>query len=448
MDFLKEAALPQSLEHFHLIVLIAAINSLVFVPFLSFLLGSSVLSYFFDRKGRKENNPSYNKLAKAIIDVVLYNKSVLAFLGIIPGMSIVFVYAQMLQSTGAISVGLAGFGFLSLVVALVLLYSYKYTFRVQRLLDVVEDNKANGDVDDYRRTNTSVHIRTGKWGLFFLFVSVFLYASAFSVTTNPSSWTNIGSIFDVLISFDVWLKFLIILAFSFGITSVCVLYFFFAYQGRKPDMDEQLKELVHKITRRFIVFSMLVLPALVLLNVFTLSIDVLSGTIYLLAGLTLLFLFLSAHFLYGYFKLKDLKAVGYGLFMFLCAAASLIINDHVMIGNATKEHSAVLALKYDKNTEELKTKLGIAMVVMTGEDIFNAKCSACHLFDQKKVGPPYNETIPKYNGDKAKIMAFVLNPSKINPAYPPMPNQGLKPAEADSIVSYLLSKVAGNTQQK
>jgi cytochrome c len=105
-------------------------------------------------------------------------------------------------------------------------------------------------------------------------------------------------------------------------------------------------------------------------------------------------------------------------------------------------------LKYDKNTEELKTKLGIAMVVMTGEDIFNAKCSACHLFDQKKVGPPYNETIPKYNGDKAKIMAFVLNPSKINPAYPPMPNQGLKPAEADSIVSYLLSKVAGNTQQK
>ncbi|MBA4311459.1 MAG: hypothetical protein C0417_02400 [Chlorobiaceae bacterium] len=448
MDFLKDAALPQSLEHFHLIVLIAVINSLMFVPFLTFLLGSSVLSNLFDRKGRRENNPSYNKIAKEVIDVALYNKSALTFLGIIPGISLVFVYAQMLQSTDAISVGLAGFGFLSLVIALVLLYTYKYTFRVQGLLDVVEDNKANSDVNDYRRTNTSVHVRSGKWGLFFLFVAAFLYASAMSVTTNPSSWTDIGSIFDVLISADVWLKFLIFLIFSLGITGVGILYFFFAYQGHKPDTDEQLKELVHKITRRFIVISMLVLPTLVLLNVFTLSIDVLSGTIYLLTGLTLLFLFLAAHFLYGYFKQGELKAVGYGFFFFLCAAASLIINDHVMIGNATKEHAALLGLKYEKTTEELKLKLGVAMVVMTGEDIYNAKCSACHVFDQKKVGPPYNETIPKYKGDKAKIIAFVLNPSKINPAYPPMPNQGLKPAEADSIVSYLLSKIAGNTQQK
>jgi cytochrome c len=448
MDFLKNAALPQSLEHFHLIILIAAINSLLFVPFFAFLLGSSVLSYRFDGKGRKENNPLYNQIAKAIIDVALYNKSVLTFLGIIPGLSLVFIYTQMLQSTSSISAGLAGFGFLSLVIALVLLYTYKYTFRVQGLLDVVKDNKTNGDVDDYRRTNISVHVRTGKWGVFFLFVAMFLYASAMSITTNPSSWADIGSIFDVLISADVWLKFLIFLVFSLGITGVGILYFFFGYQGGKQDIDEQLKAIVHKIARQFIVISMLVLPVLVLLNIFTLSPDVLSGAIYLLAGLTLLFLFLAAHFLYGYFKLQDLKAIGYGLFMFLCAAASLIINDHVMIGNATKEHAAVLSLSYDKATEELKSKLGVTLVALTGEDIYSGKCSACHLFDQKKVGPPYNETVPKYNGDKAKIIAFVMNPVKKDPAYPPMPNQGLKPAEADSVVTYILSKIAGNTQQK
>ena len=36
-----------------------------------------------------------------------------------------------------------------------------------------------------------------------------------------------------------------------------------------------------------------------------------------------------------------------------------------------------------------------------------------------------------------------MNPVKVNPAYPNMPNQGLKPAEADSIAHYLVEKVRG-----
>jgi cytochrome c len=49
--------------------------------------------------------------------------------------------------------------------------------------------------------------------------------------------------------------------------------------------------------------------------------------------------------------------------------------------------------------------------------------------------------LPKYGGKKDQLVAFVLNPIKKDPAFPPMPNQGLKPAEADSIVSYLLRKL-------
>ena len=42
MDFLKELALPQSLEHYHLVVLLAAISSMVFVPYVMFVLGSTI----------------------------------------------------------------------------------------------------------------------------------------------------------------------------------------------------------------------------------------------------------------------------------------------------------------------------------------------------------------------------------------------------------------------
>ena len=448
MDFLKDAALPQSLEHFHLIVLIAALNALVFVPYLTFVLGSSLLSYLFDRKGRKSSDEKYRKFSKLLIDLPLYSKTVVTFLGIIPGLALVLIYAQMLQSTGAMSVGLAGFGFLSLVIAFVLLYSYKYTFRLEGILENVNVDKANEEVEEYRRSNSSVHLRSGKWGLFFLIVAVFLYAAAMSITTNPSGWNDAGSFFDVVFSNDVWLKFLILLILSVGITGVSIIYFGIAYHGLKMEIDEKVKSLVHQTGKQLIVFSMIVLPLVILLNVIMLPLDVMSGMIYLLAGLTISFLFIAAHSYYGYFKEKKTSTIGYGMFMFLCAIALLIVNDYVVIANATKEHAAVLSARYDKVTEEMKTKLGITMVSMTGEDIYNAKCSACHLFNQKKVGPPYNETIPKYNGDKAKIIEFVMNPVKKNPAYPPMPSQGLKPAEADSIVSYIMSKVAGNSQQK
>ena len=45
---------------------------------------------------------------------------------------------------------------------------------------------------------------------------------------------------------------------------------------------------------------------------------------------------------------------------------------------------------------------------------------------------------PKYAGKEAQLIAFIRNPVKVDPAYPQMPNPGLKPNEADAIAKYLL----------
>lgn len=441
MEFLKNAATPQSLEHFHLIVLIAALNSMLLMTFLAFVLGSSVLSYIFGMEGRKTNNASMINLAKSIIDVAIYSKTTLAFLGIFPALSLLFVYAQMLQSTGAISVGLAGAGFISLITALTLLYSYKYTFRVEGLLERVEGGEGNTEVNEYRKSNRSVHLRSGRWGIFLLLLSIFLFSSAAGVTANPAHWAGVQSVIDVLVLPGVWVKFLTSLALSLGVTGSGLIFFLFAHNGGKTGLDVASRMLADSAATRFLVISMLALPLLVMLNLFAISAQAISGTVFLLAGLTVLFLFISAHFHYAYFKLREPRQAGYGLFLLLCAAAALMINDQLTIGNATREQAMLLGQRYERNTDELKSRLGVAMIAMTGAEIYDAKCSACHTFDQKKVGPPYNETLPKYKGDKARIISFVMNPAKIDPAYPPMPNQGLKPAEADSIVSYLLRKM-------
>lgn len=78
-----------------------------------------------------------------------------------------------------------------------------------------------------------------------------------------------------------------------------------------------------------------------------------------------------------------------------------------------------------------------------GEEIFNTKCTTCHAWDHKVVGPPYNEVIPKYEGNEEALAAFIKNPTKVNPDYPAMPNQGLNDLQARSVAQYLLSAHGG-----
>src|SRR5450759_4278259 len=125
MEFLKDIALPQSIEHYRLVILIAGISSVIFLPYIGFVLGSIVLSFRYRIQARKENNVQALAIAYQLAEVPLKTKSVLLFLGIIPGASLVFSFAQMLQSTPAISVTLSGFGFLCVAIGLWLLYSYK-----------------------------------------------------------------------------------------------------------------------------------------------------------------------------------------------------------------------------------------------------------------------------------------------------------------------------------
>jgi mono/diheme cytochrome c family protein len=199
---------------------------------------------------------------------------------------------------------------------------------------------------------------------------------------------------------------------------------------------------------RFSVVGLLVLPLMLLVQVSRVNDEAMSAPLYSLTGAGLALFFLAAHFLYGYQRSSIGQSAAGGFFVFLLAASITIAADAVALGTATRVHAAFLSAQHEKNLEDLKASLGVTVVTFTGEDIYNAKCSACHLFDQKKVGPPYFETIPKYEGRKPELISFILNPIKINPNYPPMSNQGLKPAEADSIASYILRRVASSLSVK
>jgi cytochrome c len=152
----------------------------------------------------------------------------------------------------------------------------------------------------------------------------------------------------------------------------------------------------------------------------------------------MILLFLSLNFLYLLFYKKQFSYAPYLFFTFLFSVLTLIVKDQITIGNATKYHSVVLSAEYDKILAELKGE-GKGEVINAAE-LYQVRCGACHKFDQKLVGPAHFDVLPKYVGKEAQLVAFIRNPVKVDPAYPPMPNPGLKPAEAEAVAKYLLEE--------
>ena len=93
--------------------------------------------------------------------------------------------------------------------------------------------------------------------------------------------------------------------------------------------------------------------------------------------------------------------------------------------------------------------MAAAGIVMTGqaqadEALAKAKnCMSCHAVDKKLVGPAYKDVAAKYKGDKtaeAKLAEKVQKGGAGVWGQMPMPPQSVTPAEAKTLVAWVLSQ--------
>ena len=445
MDVLNNIALPQSTGHFHLLLFIFNLVGAVLLPYLALLLGSMVMAMLAERRARAGASTHGLRLAKDLVDTALPSKGVFTFLALLPALSMVFVYAQVLQGTPAIATVLAALGVLFLAAAGVALFSYRYTFELEGLFHslgpALEQRPERENVTRFEKSTLLSHERAGRYGIIFLLLSAFLLMGAVAIAVDPGQWQSVGSLLDVVFSGTVWLQFFIIAGASAGMCGAGMLFFLLDPDRRMVDPETEYGLVIRTLAVRMLTVSLLVLPILVVLQVATLPAVALSGWVYALAGIAILLLLASLQFTYALVRHFRALYPAVAFAMLVLALVALVTKDQVAIHTATRDRAVVLANVFDKAEADLKASLGIAAKAMSGEDIYNAKCSACHLFDQKKVGPPYQQVLPKYAGKKPSLVAFILNPVKVDPAFPNMPSQGLRPAEADSIATYLLKKV-------
>ena len=120
------------------------------------------------------------------------------------------------------------------------------------------------------------------------------------------------------------------------------------------------------------------------------------------------------------------------------------VGDQMASSTANYEHEKSVSSQALEAVNKLaaeREERSAAASKIDAAPLFDKICAACHRFDQKVVGPPLNSVLTNYAGKPDVLKAYLLNPAKKNPEFPPMPNPGLTNAQAKAMAEYLLQRI-------
>ncbi len=442
MEFLDKLILPQSAEHIQLLHYLLTLIQFLFIPFISIIIGGTTLSLYYKRKGLNEDNNNYLRFAKDIIELVTINKSIGVIIGIAPLLTSVLIFAQLLHTSQIATVGYMMFSLLLLSIGLILIYAYRYSLTFSEIFSSIDDNKisdsiVSSDIKKFRQGNQHLNNKSGKYGIALLYISLWVFIGAFVLTTFNTEHSTISIL--SLFSIKVLTKYISFILAAFAITGGTIFFGFFYWEGGKKNLDEEYKQVVKSIATKVTFTAALLFPIFLLIDIYVLPAKAISGAVIGYGVVALLLIFLAYHFLYVMTKESSLRFSGPLFYIILFALLCTVVKDQLAMSNATKVQAEVLNASFDKYLAALEKSTGTVKQV-SGQDIFNNICSACHRFDRKLVGPAYKNVLPKYEGHKSQLVAFIRNPVKKSPDFPPMPNPGLKPNEAEAVATYILGE--------
>jgi cytochrome c len=443
MDFLDKLVIPLSPEHITLLRYISMLILILFVPFISIILGGTVISLFYKKKGINEGNNNYIRFANNVIEIVTINKSIGIMLGIMPLITAILIFVQIFHNENLIVVSYLAGACAFVTLGLILIYTFRYSTAFNDIFTSIKNIKTDNpsldnELTKFRNGSLKLSFKSGRLGILFLLIGLWLFISGLTLALFHPDW-NDSSLFAVLFSWKVIARFITFLLTAGAFTGAALLFTFFYWDGGLNGFDEEFKKFISKFCINLTAITSIMIPFFLFINVVELPENILTSVVFNYLTVALLLVFLGYHFLYIMYKNSDAKYTLHLFVSILLATFAVIISDQTAIGQANAKEALLLK----QNFEYVMQKINEANTpaVISGTDIYNNICSACHSFDHKVVGPPYIQTLPKYYGNVDKLVTFILNPTQNNPGYPPMPNPGLNQAQAKAVATYILQEV-------
>ncbi len=454
MNFIDKFVIPPSANHILVLKYILIISMLLFIPYLGMVMGASFLSVYFKRKAKSTGRKLYLDFGRDVLDKLTFSKHAMAALGVIPMLSILFCYAQLLYQSGTSALTYILFSVDIIILALIFIYIYRNSFLhglvINSLENAVKSEPGLGSKPEMKEVfklgeelGTTAG-QSGLWGTLILFIGAYFFMASTSLASNPARWTDVKNVFELLLSWNSLFGFLYLLSAAGAISGSAILFYFFKWQGGLKNVSGEYVSFVKNFSIVLTFISIIILPVLLFMSFVFVPQEALSKPVFLYLILLLIAVLVSCNLLYLMFKNSD---IGYSTAVFFLVFVIFgfnILKDQLVMANALREQTESLVTKSEAHEKELQAVL-VTSSGVDAEQIYNTKCIACHKFDVKLVGPPYNETVPTFKGDVSALAEFIYNPSTTpkNAGYPPMPNQGLKKKEATAMAQWLISKVTG-----
>lgn len=447
MDILENIVYPQSQSHVELLKYMLFVTLLLLLPYISVMLGSTLFSIMHFNKGRKTKNPIYLTFSNELIDLFTKNKGMAFALGIVPMISAMFIFGQLLLNAEFNATPHLFFALLIFIVALIYIYTYKYSFKLKNIFNLVKigettDSAAIEEFEDFKQSNSKLLSKSGLIGFLLLLLVTYILISVLQFSIDSSRWTADVSLIDIFLSPNSIIYFLFYLSFSFSITCAALVYKYFKVEH----VEKQLSytEYVKDFSLKTGLIFTLIQPLLYVITVISSPESAVSFSLFITVALVLSVMLVISILFYLMYKESKTSLSGTTVLVSLILASLLIYKNQLAFETTNQLQFDEVTKEYEVFAAELKEKAGIFdEVEISGEDIYNAKCIACHKFDALLVGPAYNDVLPKYEGKQEDLVKFILNPYKVNPELPIMPNQGLKPKEAEAIAEYIVKIYKG-----
>jgi cytochrome c len=427
MELLNNFFLPPSSDHLHLVKYLILIVYFIHIPFISLLLGGTLLSVFFRLLAVANPQSRFRQVSRDFIEVLIFRKTAGIILGVLPLIVLTLIEGQVFYDANIAVVKFLMYATVLISAGITLAYFYQYSFQMAE-------------------ENVWLQLFSGLSALFFLLLGYFIFSVNSALIFDPGRWANVTAVSKFLFSWNVIARYLHFLSAALAVSGLAMVFFSFNWKETRRELEPEYASYLQKLGGGISLAFTLLQPVLIFWNLITLPDPTLTAEVFICTLLVLFLLLLISLRLYR--MVMDQKTqLGTGAFiLFVLVLVGMIVNDHIAREAAIQNHTRLLITRSDEiesereAEREVEKAASIQPDLAVGEQVFKAQCTACHRFDQRIVGPPYNSVLGKYKNNTDGLIQFIRNPNKVNPDYPAMPKLGLAEKEIKSVAAYLLQE--------
>jgi cytochrome c len=400
------------------------VSWVVHILFINVLLGASLASVYFNRKGAREGNPVYDRVAYLMTTPVTISENMGALWGVAPLLLVSVLFTPLFYSASVMNSPQWLHIIYGNIVAFLLSYLYKFTWHS------LQNRKG-------------LHLTLGALSvaLFYTLPPVFMATVQLYIT--PTTWTYDTHFWDALLRPDTLFRLLHFYLASFAVSGVFMLLYGYFKRRSQDETDREAGAVLIRTGKTWFlvptVLNFFVGP-LVLFHFPSYGIEsFFDDGYYWLILLTVVVALWGIHLLLKGFFSDDLPAVKVwsivGIMM--VAVISMAVLRH---GMRLSLVSPAMAQSIEKSARFQQQALaasenahGVQAVAKdrpVGHQLAEKHgCLACHNETTRLVGPPYSE-IAQRGYSAEQIAALVQTPQPANwPDYTPMPPMPQVPAQ-------------------